>query len=89
MRLNYMVRSYTKRGEMGFEEYRDNLYEVLQLYVQFARQKDHPRPTLWIWDGKNYVRVHDFQFVELNPETYSKYLKERILETDYLLEAEE
>ncbi|MCC8047323.1 MAG: hypothetical protein LIP12_17855 [Clostridiales bacterium] len=80
--LKYGVKFYTSSGDLGSAEYNDNFYLILQLYVQ-----DHSknRPTLWVYDGEYYVRVHDFNYKELSPETFKKYLAERIIWSDDLL----
>ncbi len=46
---------------------------------------DKYKPTLWITEGNVSLRIHDFAFKELTPETYCAYLQERILEADRLL----
>ena len=84
-KMKYGMKAYTSTGDFGYAEYRNNFYEVLQLYVQEARIAKHPQPTLWVYDGERYVRVHDFYFSELSPETYAKYLNERIIDGDELL----
>ena len=88
--LRYGVKFYTKSGDFGYSEYRDNFYEVLQLYVQDKNIRY--RPTLWVLDEQHlflgctdYVRVHDFQFSQLTPETFNRYLDERIIDADDLL----
>ena len=81
----YGIKFYTKGGAFKHFEYKDNFYELLQLYIQ--HKDESPSPTIWILnnDRTDYVRVHDFQFSRLTPETYNKYLDERIIETDDLL----
>ena len=92
-KLPYGIKFYTNDGHFAFAEYKSDFYEILQLYVQdmaYISNGFKPfscRPTLWILDeNMNYMRVHDFLFTELSPETYAKYKKEHILSTDYLLE---
>ena len=91
-KLPYGIRFYTNDGHFAFSEYKNDFYEILQLYAQeMAHIRNGLKPfscraTLWILDeNMSYVRVHDFLFAELNPETYAEYKRERILGTDYLL----
>ena len=92
--LRYGIKFYTNNGNLAHSEYRDNLYEVLQLCIQ---NKDvQCKPTLWVLDENHkfldhtgYVRVHDFQFSQLTLDTYNKYLGERIIDTDDLLNSTE
>lgn len=85
----YMLRVYNKIGNIRNDVYFHNLYELLQQYIKNRISLiDSKNPTIWIHDGKNYVRVHSFQFKELNPDNYRRYLKERVIDTDYLLEEE-
>lgn len=82
----YAISIYKKSGMFNYAKYRNNLYEILKIYMHEVTAKESPRPTLWIYDGEKYVRIHDFNFSELTPETYGLYLNERILESDKLLE---
>lgn len=82
----YAVVMYKKDGMFNYSEYGNNLYEIIEKYMHEVVTTENPRPTLWIYDGKQYVRIHDFMFKELTPETYELYLEERILESDKLLE---
>ena len=82
----YAVVMYKKDGMFNYSEYGNNLYEIIEKYMHEVVTTENPRPTLWIYDGDKYVRIHDFMFKELTPETYELYLEERILESDKLLE---
>lgn len=82
----YAVMMYKKDGMFNYSEYGNNLYEIIKKYMHEAVTTNNPRPTLWIYDGNKYIRIHDFNFSELTPETYRLYLEERILESDKLLE---
>ena len=82
----YAISLYKKDGMFNYAQYRNNLYDILRIYMHEIHTTCNPRPTLWIYDGKQYVRIHDFMFKELTPETYELYLEERILESDKLLE---
>lgn len=79
----FCVKFYTDKGESAYSRFSDYLSQVLLWYLQ--DNKTGCKPTLWMLDGKRYVRIHDFNFDELNQETYEKYLDERVLETDELL----
>lgn len=82
MTMKYMVRFYMDNGDLKKVERSNNFYSILQLYIQ-----DHTknRPTLWVCGGDEYVRVHDFNFKELSPETFKAYLAERIIWGDSFL----
>lgn len=82
----YAISLYKKDGMFNYAQYRNNLYDILRIYMHEIHTTCNPRPILWIYDGKQYVRIHDFMFKELTPETYELYLEERILESDKLLE---
>ncbi len=83
----YRLRTYTNRGNIDRDIYSDDLYKLLQQYTEIRTLPPNPQnPTIWIYEGTGYVRVHDFMFHELNQDTYRKYLKERILDSDNLLE---
>lgn len=81
----YAISLYKKDGMFNYAQYRNNLYDILRIYMHEVVTTNNPRPTLWIYDGDKYVRIHDFNFNELTPETYRLYLKERILDADKLL----
>lgn len=85
----YAVMMYKKDGMFNYSEYGNNLYEIIEKYMHEVVTTNNPRPTLWIYDGNKYVRIHDFNFSELTPETYRLYLKERILDADELLKGVE
>lgn len=92
MQKKYKAKFYTERGDLKHCEYGEDLYEVIKLYLKDKNPRYACRPTLWVLDDQHvfldytgYVRVHDFQFDELTPDTYNKYLDERVINTDDLL----
>lgn len=93
MKEKIRIRTYTVNGDMDKEYYFNEMREALGKYLEAKNSLPsnyHRRvcgPTVWIYDGERYLRVHDFQFSQLTNETLAKYLKERILHTDYLLDA--
>ena len=82
--MKFEAHYYSETGNMGSTEYSDNLYSLLRNYSVFW-QNDKYKPTPWITEGNVSLRIHDFAFKELTPETYCAYLQERILEADRLL----
>lgn len=82
--MKFEAHYYSETGNMESTEYSDNLYSLLRNYSVFW-QNDKYKPTLWITEGNVSLRIHDFAFKELTPETYCAYLQERILEADRLL----
>lgn len=86
----YMLKVYIEKGNYEKNIYFHDFYELLQEYIKRCVQPlyDLRNPTIWIHDGDRYVRVHSFMFEELSQDTYEKYLREKILDTDYLLEYE-
>lgn len=82
----YAIKTYTASGDVNFLRYDNNFYYILQLYVQEAKRNPRCRPTLWVFDGSHYVRVHDYTFSELTSDNVYHYLQERIIEADDLLD---
>lgn len=83
--FKFRIVLYDNDGNREFECRGDNLYKLL---LKFYTWDNSTRPTIWVYDEKTdwYIRVHDFQFGELNEETFGKYLNERIIDGDDLLE---
>ena len=69
--MKFEAHYYSETGNMESTEYSDNLYSLLRNYSVFW-QNDKYKPTLWITEGNVSLRIHDFAFKELTPETYSK-----------------
>lgn len=87
------VRTYKKNGDADKEYFFPAIREALEEYVKLRNSIENfgdrvPYwPTIWINDGKNgYVRVHSFAYSELTDGTVEKYLAERIIDGDDLLE---
>lgn len=82
-KMLYRVRFYTTEGHFSCEEYSNDFVRLLFLAYQDRKN----RPTIWIYDNEStqYIRVHDFNFSVFSKENVDKYLQERILKTDYLL----
>lgn len=72
--MKFEAHYYSETGNMESTEYSDNLYSLLRNYSVFW-QNDKYKPTLWITEGNVSLRIHDFAFKELTPETYCAYLR--------------
>lgn len=82
----YKVRTYDKKGNFLRDFFTNNFRFALKLYVAETEINPDKRPTLWACNNGVYVRVHDFNFGEVTDENIEKYLQERVIEGDDLLE---
>lgn len=81
----FMLKAYDRNGNTEYKQKFQTLYDCLDAYVHI-RNTPVPTPTIWILHNNIYVRIHDFSFEALTPETYQAYLNEQILDTDDLLD---
>lgn len=77
----FRLRIYDGTGETLADRYFDGT--SLPEFLEAAVTEDSP--TLWIHDGTDYVRIHDYNFREVTPENVRAYLSERIIDGDDLL----
>ena len=89
---NYKLRIYGCDGRCQKDIYfRAFLYLLDAYLVEVERNKRHnkkARPTLWVWDWRRkcFRRIHDYEYDKVDYTSVKKYLQERIIEADDLLE---
>lgn len=95
-----MVRTYNAIGDADLEFFFDDIRDALKKYVKLKvqcfsilgnpdfRHRMSPWPTIWVRTGGEgrFRRVHDFLYLELTDRNIAKYLAERIIDGDELLD---
>ena len=86
------VRTYKTTGDTDQEFVFADIHTALEKYVEardsipyFQCRMSH-WPTIWVRTGDWFRRVHDFVYPELTDENIAKYLAERIIDGDELLD---
>lgn len=80
----YMVRVYKDSGIVAAQLEFDDFRAALEILAEFNKTCKR-RPSIWVFDGAEYQRVHDFNFYAVTDNNITDYLRERILDTDELL----
>lgn len=86
------VRTYKATGDADQNFFFGGIREALRKYVDvrdaipgYKWRMSH-WPTIWLRTDKGFRRVHDFAFWELTDGNIEKYLAERIIDGDELLD---
>lgn len=83
---DFVIRRYDRSGEVMEEMYYDDIVKLLHEFVRY-RSTDSTEPSIWKrLEGNKFVRIHNYGYKEVTIENVHRYLNERILETDRLLE---
>lgn len=87
----FKVTTYNKFGDFKKDYFFDDIKKAIDRYSEVAKSVNYKMPmlpTIWIYENESdkFIRVHDFGFKEATEENIRKWIKERIIDTDYLLE---
>lgn len=87
---NYKLRIYGCDGRRKKDIYFKDLLSLLEAYLKEYKKQQNikARPTLWVWDWRRkcFRRIHDYEYDKVDYASVKKYLQERIIEADDLLE---
>lgn len=70
-KAKYCAEFYTEFGTFEHSVLSDNLYYVLQACLE--GKSNRFRHILYMLDGSEYIRIPDFEYDELTPETFRLY----------------